>query len=91
VPETTALLAELARANLLDEPEPGRFTCHDLLRDYAAELAQHDEGVAALHRLLDHLALTSVEAGVVFTPSRHRPATPDPAPGVVVTPKAATG
>ncbi|MEU0882293.1 BTAD domain-containing putative transcriptional regulator [Lentzea sp. NPDC005914] len=86
VPETAALLAELARANLLDEPEPGRFTCHDLLRDYAAELAEHDEGVAALNRLLDHLALTSVEAGVVFTPSRHRPATPQPAPGVVVTP-----
>ncbi len=88
---TEALLAELARANLLDESEPGRFTCHDLLRDYAAELAQSDptqsdERAEALHRLLDHLALTSVEAGVVFTPSRHRPATPQPAPGVVITP-----
>ncbi|WP_191304075.1 AfsR/SARP family transcriptional regulator [Lentzea cavernae] len=82
--ETAALLAELARANLIDEPEPGRFTCHDLLRDYAAELALDSERDEALNRFLDHLALTGVEAGVVYTPSRHRPSTPDPAPGVVV-------
>ncbi|WP_394620730.1 BTAD domain-containing putative transcriptional regulator [Lentzea sp. JNUCC 0626] len=82
--ETGDLLAELARANLIDEPEPGRFTCHDLLRDYAAELAPDSERDAALHRLLDHLALTAVEAGVAYTPSRHRPATPDSAPGVIV-------
>jgi DNA-binding SARP family transcriptional activator/tetratricopeptide (TPR) repeat protein len=86
LPETRALIAELARANLLEESEPGRFTCHDLLRDYAAELAQHDEGEEALTRLLDHLALTSVEAGVAFTPSRRRPVTPEPGPGVVVPP-----
>ncbi|WP_330277231.1 NB-ARC domain-containing protein [Lentzea sp. NBC_00516] len=82
--ETGTLLAELARANLLDEPEPGRFTCHDLLRDYAAELALAGERDEALHRLLDHLALTSVEAAVTYTPSRRRPATPEPAAGVVV-------
>ncbi len=84
VRETGELLAELATANLLDEPEPGRFTCHDLLRDYAAELAPAGERDEALHRLLDHLALTSVEAGIAFTPTRHRPDTPPPAPGVVV-------
>ncbi|MFD5827900.1 BTAD domain-containing putative transcriptional regulator [Lentzea sp. NPDC060358] len=84
VRETGLLLAELARASLLDEPEPGRFTCHDLLRDYAAELVLEDERDEALHRLLDHLALTGVEAGVAFTPTRYRPATPHPAPGVVV-------
>ncbi|MFD4676257.1 tetratricopeptide repeat protein [Lentzea sp. NPDC058450] len=82
--ETGELLAELARANLIDEPEPGRFTCHDLLRDYAAELALDSEREDALHRLLDHLALTGVEAGVEYTPSRRRPATPGPAPGVIV-------
>ncbi|MET8760099.1 BTAD domain-containing putative transcriptional regulator [Lentzea sp. NPDC004782] len=86
LPETESLLGELARAHLLDEPEPGRFTCHDLLRDYAAELAGPDERDEALTRLFDHLALTGVEAAVVFTPSRHRPATPPPAEGVVVTP-----
>ncbi|MFI6094281.1 tetratricopeptide repeat protein [Lentzea sp. NPDC051213] len=82
--ETRELLTELARANLLDEPVPGRFTCHDLLRDYAAELARDDERDEALHRLLDHLALTAVEAGVVFTPSRHRPDVPAPAAGVTI-------
>jgi len=86
LPGTEALLQELARANLLDESEPGRFTCHDLLRDYAAELAGPDERDEALTRLFDHLALTGVEAAVVFTPSRHRPDTPPPAEGVVVTP-----
>ncbi|NGY60977.1 hypothetical protein G7043_18760 [Lentzea sp. NEAU-D13] len=85
VPETSTLLEELARANLIDEPEPGRFTCHDLLRDYAAELALPGERDEALHRLLDHLALTSVEAGLAFTPTRYRPATPEPTAGVVVT------
>ncbi|WP_156213453.1 AfsR/SARP family transcriptional regulator [Lentzea aerocolonigenes] len=86
VQETETLLAELARANLIEKSEPGRFTCHDLLRDYAAELAQHDEGEQALNRLLDHLALTGVEAGVAFTPTRRRPITPEPGPGVVVPP-----
>ena len=33
------LLAELARAHLLAEHAPGRYACHDLLRAYAAELA----------------------------------------------------
>jgi hypothetical protein len=32
------ILAELARAGLLTEFTPGRYTCHDLLRAYAAEL-----------------------------------------------------
>jgi DNA-binding SARP family transcriptional activator/Tfp pilus assembly protein PilF len=33
-------LAELAHAHLLTERAPGRFTVHDLLRDYAAEQAR---------------------------------------------------
>ncbi|MFS8098901.1 tetratricopeptide repeat protein [Lentzea alba] len=83
---TSSLLTELARANLLDESVPGRFTCHDLLRDYAAELAHDDERDEALHRLFDHLALTGVEAGLVYTPTRHRPAAPEPLAGVVIPP-----
>ncbi len=34
------LLAELAHAHLLTEHAPGRFSAHDLLRDYAAEQAR---------------------------------------------------
>lgn len=37
---TRAILAELITANLLAEPAPGRYTCHSLLRDYAAGLAE---------------------------------------------------
>ncbi|MFD0517055.1 ATP-binding protein [Paractinoplanes durhamensis] len=39
VGQATVLLAELARAGLLSEFAPGRYSCHDLLRTYAAELA----------------------------------------------------
>ena len=56
--EARPLLAELARAHLVSEHTPGRFTFHDLLRAYAGELARHtdpDEGRrAAVQRLLDH-------------------------------------
>ncbi len=60
VPLTAArpMLAELARDNLITEHTHGRFSFHDLLRDYAAtqSLAQ-DSGTdrdAALRRMLDH-------------------------------------
>ncbi|WP_163505310.1 AfsR/SARP family transcriptional regulator [Fodinicola acaciae] len=54
--QASALLAELARANLLTEPAPDRFSCHDLLRAYAAELCQaHDaDRAAARQRVVDH-------------------------------------
>ncbi|MEU3648096.1 NB-ARC domain-containing protein [Lentzea sp. NPDC034063] len=49
---------ELVRANLLVEHAPGRFTCHDLLRVYAADRAEADEAqasrAAAVERMLDH-------------------------------------
>jgi DNA-binding SARP family transcriptional activator len=41
------LLAELVRAHLLTEHHPGRFSCHDLLRAYAAELAVKTEASAS--------------------------------------------
>jgi DNA-binding SARP family transcriptional activator len=51
-------LDELAAAHLLTEYVPGRYTFHDLLRAYAAELAcAHDtdgERRAATYRFLDH-------------------------------------
>ncbi|WP_326796907.1 transcriptional regulator [Streptomyces sp. NBC_01808] len=44
LPQTRVLLRELTRASVLDERAPGRFVLHDLLRDYAAELAcEQDE------------------------------------------------
>jgi len=66
------LLAELARAHLLTEHAPGRYACHDLLRAYAAELAQaHEPGDArdaATLRLLDHYLHTGHGAAVLLDP-----------------------
>ncbi len=51
-------LRELVAASLLTEPVPGRYSCHDLLRAYAAELAEQADSAAdrraAMHRVLDH-------------------------------------
>lgn len=59
----SAVLAELTSANLLTLSAPDRFTCHDLLRAYAAELAGDidfaGERQAALRRVLDHYLHTA--------------------------------
>ncbi|GGI81622.1 hypothetical protein GCM10011581_18840 [Saccharopolyspora subtropica] len=61
--EARTLLAELTRANLLDQYKPGRYQFHDLIRAYAAECAAADEEPAArqaaVRRLLDHYLRTS--------------------------------
>jgi DNA-binding SARP family transcriptional activator/Tfp pilus assembly protein PilF len=71
-----ALLAALVRAHLVDEPVPGRFAPHDLLRGYAQELAadlpervRHD----ALTRLLDQQLSTAAHAmALVYAHEAHR-------------------
>jgi tetratricopeptide (TPR) repeat protein len=77
---------ELARAHLVSEPEPGRFTYHDLLRAYALELV-HDldpaaDRDAALGRLLDHYAATAHTAAQVLAPHREPVEPLVPRPGV---------
>jgi DNA-binding SARP family transcriptional activator len=68
------LLGELARAHLLTEHVPGRFTFHDLLRAYAAEQARtrhsDTERRAATHRLLDHYLHTAGAASRPASPAR---------------------
>lgn len=44
VPHAVALLNRLAGAHLVDQPEPGRYVFHDLLRLYAAERAESEDG-----------------------------------------------
>jgi tetratricopeptide (TPR) repeat protein/transcriptional regulator with XRE-family HTH domain len=78
------LLAELARAHLIDEHAPGRYTFHDLLRAYAAERAHqvdadHDRD-AATGRVLDHYLHSAGTAARLLDPHRdpmtltaHRP------------------
>jgi DNA-binding SARP family transcriptional activator/tetratricopeptide (TPR) repeat protein len=61
-------LVELTRAHLLAEHVPGRFSCHDLLRAYAAELTQsadsEAERRAATGRMLDHYLHTAHAAAL---------------------------
>jgi DNA-binding SARP family transcriptional activator/tetratricopeptide (TPR) repeat protein len=64
------LLAELAAAHLIEEPVPGRYAMHDLLRAYAMELAgTGDPGAerrAATHRLLDYYLHTAHTAALLL-------------------------
>ncbi|HEX6686830.1 MAG TPA: tetratricopeptide repeat protein [Candidatus Limnocylindrales bacterium] len=51
-----AVLEELVDAHLVQEPSPGRYRLHDLIRRYAADLAAEEEpqADAAVHRVLNH-------------------------------------
>ncbi|GAB3434972.1 helix-turn-helix domain-containing protein [Flindersiella endophytica] len=72
--EARSALAELARAHLLTEQAPGRYSSHDLLHCYAAELSASVESAgqrdAAVRRLLDHYLQTANNAGKVLYPHR---------------------
>jgi DNA-binding SARP family transcriptional activator len=66
-------LGELTRAHLLAEHVPGRFSCHDLLRAYAAELTQsadsEAERSAATRRMLDHYLHSAHSAALQLRPT----------------------
>jgi DNA-binding SARP family transcriptional activator len=83
--QTAHLLQELASACLAVELRPGRFTVHDLLRTYAAGLANSGDASSerqpALHRVLDYYRHTSARASQLLNPYRHQTVAP-PAPGV---------
>ena len=74
-------LGELASARLLTEHAPGRFSSHDLLRAYAAELAlsadSETERNTATGRMLDHYLHTAYPAAMLLHPTR-RPVTLPP-------------
>lgn len=59
-------LRELIRRHLLTEHEPGRYTLHDLLRTYAAELVGPSR--QPLHRLFDHYLHTACAAARLLQP-----------------------
>jgi DNA-binding SARP family transcriptional activator/tetratricopeptide (TPR) repeat protein len=71
------LLAELARAHLIAEHAPGRFTFHDLLRAYAAEEAELIEYAAdreaAVRRVLAHYVHSANHADRLLDPWRQEP------------------
>jgi DNA-binding SARP family transcriptional activator/tetratricopeptide (TPR) repeat protein len=81
-------LDELVHAHLVAEHVPGRFALHDLLRRYAAELAEAQESDAdrhaAIHRMLDHYLQTAYRAMRLLHPHREEPILPpSQQPGVV--------
>ncbi|MEU3795536.1 BTAD domain-containing putative transcriptional regulator [Streptomyces fructofermentans] len=69
-------LAELVRAHLLFENEPGIFTSHSLLRAYARELVGDLETPQATRtattRVLDHYLHSAHSAEAVLAPHRER-------------------
>jgi DNA-binding SARP family transcriptional activator/tetratricopeptide (TPR) repeat protein len=88
--DVRARLAELTSANLLTEHRPGRYTSHDLLRDYATELAgEHDDEAsrkAALTRLLDYYLFSAHAADRMLRPQSRLSFTPR-RDGVTITPE----
>jgi tetratricopeptide (TPR) repeat protein len=82
--QTRPLLIELTRASLVTEHRPGRYTCHDLLRAYATELAAQDpepERRTAVTRLLDHYTHTAYAARRLMDPARESITLTPPQPG----------
>ncbi|WP_439655965.1 BTAD domain-containing putative transcriptional regulator [Lentzea sp. HUAS TT2] len=81
-----ALMRELVAVGLVVEERPGRYSWHDLLREYSAELLHatesEDEQQAARHRLLDHHLVLTHGATVRLSSVQDLPDLPEPAPGV---------
>ena len=68
-----SLLAQLAGVGLVSGPAPGRYLMHDLLRAYAAELAElepPEQRRAATARVLDHYLATVISADRRLQPLR---------------------
>jgi DNA-binding SARP family transcriptional activator/Tfp pilus assembly protein PilF len=90
VSDVPRLLRELIRTHLVAEHVPGRFTFHDLLRAYAAELAAATDTEAdrraAIHRMLDHYLHTAHAADLLLRQHHLAFALPLPQTGVVVEP-----
>ncbi|HEY8474284.1 MAG TPA: tetratricopeptide repeat protein [Natronosporangium sp.] len=77
-------LAVLTAAHLLDEPVAGRFTSHDLLRQYAVDRSRQElaepERAAARRRLLDWYVQRAETATATLYPEMLRlPGASDPA------------
>ncbi|MFG1948681.1 BTAD domain-containing putative transcriptional regulator [Nonomuraea sp. NPDC048826] len=90
--EAQAQLAELADMHLIDECRPARFAVHDLLRTYAAELAEAVDAPAdrraAARRALEHYLHSAHEAAQLLSPHRDPIVLPPVLPGVRLEPVA---
>ncbi|WP_204285131.1 tetratricopeptide repeat protein [Microbispora amethystogenes] len=88
--QTRRLLAELTRAHLLTEQNPGRYGMHDLLRTYATELTRcwdsDADRHAALLRVFDHYLHTAHTAALLLDPARDPLSLTPAQPGVTIHP-----
>lgn len=70
--DTDHLLCRLAAAHLIEEAEPGRYTFHNLMREYARERARAEESefdrTRALDALMDWYLRVVLEAGNLTHP-----------------------
>ncbi|WP_344870528.1 AfsR/SARP family transcriptional regulator [Allokutzneria multivorans] len=62
--DVDGVLAVLVEAHLVEEPRPGRYRMHDLLREFAAELAAQVDDTGALRETLSLWYLHAVCAAV---------------------------
>jgi tetratricopeptide (TPR) repeat protein len=80
-------LDDLVAAGLTTEPMPGRAALHDLLRRYAADLVDAEDGPRAWHeafeRLLNHYLLTLSRSASAVSTRWLAFESPEPLPGVV--------
>ncbi len=85
--EVGTALRELARAHMVAEYLPARFTFHGLLRAYAVDQAERidpePERRAAAARVLDHYLHTAMAASSRFSPFRSPLQLTGPQPGVL--------
>jgi DNA-binding SARP family transcriptional activator len=81
-----ALLAELARANLVTVDAAGRYALHDLLRAYATEVAEETdpepERRTATDRMFDHYLHSAFAADGLLRPERSQITLAPPGRGV---------
>ncbi|MEU3650062.1 BTAD domain-containing putative transcriptional regulator [Lentzea sp. NPDC034063] len=85
--QATSLVQELTGACLL-VPQRGRYSWHDLLRDYSREVLEDNENAdeirAAQHRLFDHYLLLAKAGTAAMDPrTTDCPAPLDVSPGVL--------
>ncbi|GAA1692003.1 hypothetical protein GCM10009745_41720 [Kribbella yunnanensis] len=76
------LLDVLVGQHQLVEIAPDRYAMHDLLREYARELADPEEAEAAFIRLLGYLVHTGVAAALQIARGRLPVDVPDPDPSL---------
>ncbi|MFI0796431.1 BTAD domain-containing putative transcriptional regulator [Micromonospora rubida] len=89
VRQARALLTELTNNHLITEHTAGRYSAHDLLRAYAAELADsldaRSDRDSAAQRVLDHYLHTAHAAARMLEPHRETLTLATPHPGVTPT------